>query len=235
MVLSADPKNDPAPMAIVGAAAALAISEIPFHHLLAGLRVGLIDGQMIPNPSYDEEREATFSIIVAGTARGIVMVEAGGKGVAESQVVDCIEYGHRTCKKIIAGIEELVKLAGKPKRTYEPKPVNDAMYKQIEDLVRADLTDALNTGKYPKLESYKRVADAESARSRAVPRRNAAAEAKQLFDALKERIFRDEMLNNKRRPDGRAFDEIRQIDSKSGCCRARTARRCSRAGRRRRW
>src|SRR5687767_4987039 len=216
MVLSADPKNDPAPLAIVGTAAALAISEIPFHHLLAGLRVGLINGQMVPNPSYDEEREATFSIIVAGTASGIVMVEAGGKGVAESQVVECIEYGHRTCKRIIAGIEELVKLAGKPKRTYVPKPVNEAMYKQIEDLVRAELTDALNTGKYTKLESYKRVADQKVRALTLFPDETQHAEAKQLYDMLKERIFRDEMLNNKRRPDGRAFDQIRQIDSEVG-------------------
>jgi polyribonucleotide nucleotidyltransferase len=216
MVLSADPKNDPAPLAIVGTAAALAISEIPFHHVLAGLRVGLINGKMIPNPSYDEEREAQFSIIVAGTASGIVMVEAGGKGVSEDKVVDCIDYGHQACRKIIASIEELVRMAGKPKRRYEPKPVNEAMAKQIEDLVRADLTDAMNTGKYPKLESYKRV-DEQKARAIALfTDEQEIVEAKKLFDALKERIFRDEMLNNRRRPDGRAFDQIRNIDCEVG-------------------
>src|SRR5262245_58754155 len=152
MVMSADPLRDPAPLAIVGAAAALAISEIPFHHLLAGCRVGLVNGQMIPNPSYADEKAADFSIIVAGTATGIVMVEAGGKGVKEDKVVDCIDFGLDCCKKLIAGIRELAKKAGKPKRQYEPPVLNQEMAAKIEKLVRTDLTDALDTKKYSKLE-----------------------------------------------------------------------------------
>jgi polyribonucleotide nucleotidyltransferase len=216
MVLSADPKNDPAPLAIVGAAAALAISEIPFHHKLAGLRVGLINGEMVPNPSYDEEREATFSIVVAGTESGIVMVEAGGKGVSEDKVVDCIAFGHEMCKTIIAGIEQLVKVAGKAKRVFEPKPIDEAMYKQIESLVRADLTDALNTEKYQKLDSYKRVDEQKAKAVALFTEEDKMVEAKHLFDSLKERIFRDEMLNNRRRPDGRAFDQLRKIECEVG-------------------
>jgi polyribonucleotide nucleotidyltransferase len=214
MVLSADPKNDPAPLAIVGAAAALAISEIPFHHLIAGLRVGLIGGEMVPNPTYDEERDAQFSIIVAGTRDGIVMVEAGGKGVSENKVVDCIEFGHDCCKKIIAGIEDLVKLAGKPKRQHAPPPVNEELYAKVEALVRRDLTDALDTKKYSKLDSYKRVDEQRARAEELVPedQEELRAEAGELFDRLKERIFRDEMLKKRRRPDGRAFDEIRKID-----------------------
>jgi polyribonucleotide nucleotidyltransferase len=218
LVLSADPKNDPAPLAIVGAAAALAISEIPFHHLLAGLRVGLVKGELVPNPTYDEIREADFSIVVAGTSSGIVMVEAGGTGVTEDKVVDCIEFGHECCRKIISGIEELVKLTGKPKRSHEPPAVNQEMYQQIEALVRADLTDALNTGKHPKLESYKRV-DEQKKRAVDLFVESAAEnqlEAARLFDALKERIFRDQMLNERRRPDGRAFDQIRPISGEVG-------------------
>jgi polyribonucleotide nucleotidyltransferase len=173
---------------------------------------------MIPNPTYDESREADFTIVVAGTKSGIVMVEAGGRGVAEDKVVDCIEFGHQCCKTIIAGIEELAKLAGKPKRVYEPVPVNQEMYRQIETLVRADLTDALNTEKYQKLESYRRV---DEQKDRAVELFAEAGEeqqteAKKLFDVLKERIFRDEMLDNRRRPDGRAFDQIRPIDCEVG-------------------
>src|SRR6186997_3458246 len=144
MVMSADPLRDPAPLAIVGAAAALAISEIPFHHLLAGCRVGLVKGELIPNPSYAEEKESDFSILVAGTATGVVMVEAGGKGVKEDKVVDCIEFGLEVCKKIIAGIQELVKKAGKPKRNYVPPTINTETAAKIEALVRADLTDALD-------------------------------------------------------------------------------------------
>jgi polyribonucleotide nucleotidyltransferase len=220
MVMSADPLRDPAPLAIVGAAAALAISEIPFHHLLAGCRVGLVKGELIPNPSYAEEKESDFSILVAGTATGVVMVEAGGKGVKEDKVVDCIEFGLEVCKKIIAGIQELVKKAGKPKRNYVPPTINTEMAAKIEALVRADLTDALDTKKYSKLDSYSRVDVLHEKAAEAISagitddklKKAASDEAGDLFDRLKEKIFRDEMLLSKKRPDGRKFDEIRNIE-----------------------
>ncbi|MCC6536229.1 MAG: polyribonucleotide nucleotidyltransferase [Bryobacterales bacterium] len=220
MVMSADPTRDPAPLAIVGAAAALAISEIPFHHLLAGCRVAQVDGKMVANPTYAEEKASDFSIIVAGTATGIVMVEAGGKGVKEDKVVDCIEFGHASCKKIVAAIEELVKKCGKPKRTYVPPVPNAEMAAKIEALVRTDLTDALDTKKYGKLESYAKVDElhekAVSAMTAGITddklKAATGSEAGSLFSALKEKIFRDEMLVTKRRPDGRAFDEIRNIE-----------------------
>src|SRR5438477_6352631 len=87
MVLSADPERDPATLAIIGAAAALAISDIPFHHILAVVRVGLVKGKMVVNPAYAETREADLSIVVAGTEDGIVMVEAGAEQVSEEFVV----------------------------------------------------------------------------------------------------------------------------------------------------
>ncbi|MBM3811441.1 MAG: polyribonucleotide nucleotidyltransferase [Acidimicrobiia bacterium] len=211
LVLSADPKVDPAPLAICGAAAALAISDIPFHHLLAGLRVGLKDGKLIPNPTYEEAREADFSIMVAGTRSGIVMVEAGGKGIPEEDVVRCIEFGHQCCGKIIDSIEELAKKTGKTKRVYTAPETNQELYAQIEKLVRTELTDALDTKKYSKLDSYAGV-DAQKKRAiESVPEEQ-QDEAGDLFDVLKERIFRDEMLKNRRRPDGRRFDELRNIE-----------------------
>jgi polyribonucleotide nucleotidyltransferase len=218
LVMSADPKLDPGPLSITGAAAALAISDIPFDHTLAGLRVGMVNGKLVPCLTYDEEREAEFSIVVAGTRSGIVMVEAGGRGVTEDRVVDCIEFGHQCCIKLIEGIEELRKAAGKKKREFVPAPVNQELYGKIEKLVRTDLTDALDTKKYAKLESYKRVDEQKKRAIESVPEEEAdlRAEAADLFDRLKERIFRDEMLKHKRRPDGRAFDELRAIACEVG-------------------
>ena len=120
MVLSADPEQDPNSLAICGAAAALAISDIPFEHVLGGVRVGMKDGQYIANPTYTEGRESKLNIVVAGTEDGIVMVEAGAQQVSEAEVLGAIEFGHECCKKIAAGIRELVKLAGKPKREFTP-------------------------------------------------------------------------------------------------------------------
>ncbi len=119
------------------------------------------------------------------------------------------------CKKIAAGIRELVAKVGKKKWQYTPPAVNKALYASIETQIRTELTDALDTKKYPKLESYHRVHEAKKKVVEALPEEQ-QAEAKELFDSLKERIFRDEMLKAKRRPDGRAFDEIRNIDCEVG-------------------
>jgi polyribonucleotide nucleotidyltransferase len=215
MVLSADPQRDPSTLAIIGAGAALAISDIPFHHVLGGVRVGSINGKLVANPSYDQTREAKLSIIVAGSEEGIVMVEAGALHATEAEVLEAIEYGHECCKKIGAGVRELVKKAGKPKRAYTAPVINKEVYAQIEKQIRADLTDALDTKKYPKLESYHKVHEAKHAVLETFPEEQ-KSEAGALFDLLKERIFRDEMLKHRRRPDGRAFDEIRHIDCEVG-------------------
>src|ERR1700728_2639254 len=153
MVLSADPQHDPSVLAIIGAGAALAISDIPFHHVLAGVRVGLIKGAYRANPAYEETKDAKLSIIVAGTDEGIVMVEAGADEASEAEVLDAIEFGHDCCKKIVAGIRELMKVAGKPKREYTTPATNQEMLDKISGAVRAELSDALNTEKYGKLES----------------------------------------------------------------------------------
>ena len=215
MVLSADPERDPSTLAMIGAAAALAISDIPFHHILSAVRVGLVNGKLIANPGYTESREADLSIVVAGTEEGIVMVEAGAEQVSEEQVVDAIDFGHECCKKIAAGVRELVAKAGKPKKEFTTPGINEDVYARIEKTIREELTDAMNTGKYEKLESYSRVGQA---RNRVVDEydEEAQEEAGDLFDRLKERIFRDEMLKARRRPDGRQFDEIRKIECEVG-------------------
>ncbi|HJY08104.1 MAG TPA: polyribonucleotide nucleotidyltransferase, partial [Bryobacteraceae bacterium] len=215
MVLSADPQNDPAPLAIVGAGAALAISDIPFHHILAGVRVGLVNGAFVPNPTYDETHNGNLNIMVAGSDAGIVMVEAGASEVSEEQVVEAIEFGHDCCKKIVAGIRQLVEKAGKPKWAYEPAKPNAEIAKKIADFIRVELTDALDTKKYQKLDSYHRVHDAKK-KSVALFAEEEQEEAGKLFDALKEQIFRDEMLKARRRPDGRKFDELRYIWCEAG-------------------
>jgi polyribonucleotide nucleotidyltransferase len=215
MVLSADPDVEPAPLAIVGAAAALAISDIPFEHILAAVTVGSVGGRLIANPSHPDLRESKLNIVVAASDGGIVMVEAGASQASEAEVLAAIEFGHQNCRKIIAGIRELVAKAGKPKRVHTPPTVNQELYDKLAVEYRTDLSDALNTGKYPKLESYHRVAELRAKALEAFPEEQ-KAEAGDLFDRLKERIFRDEMLDMRRRPDGRAFDQIRQIDVETG-------------------
>ncbi len=214
-VLSADPLRDPAPLAIMGAGAALAISDIPFDHVLAGIRVGMVDGKLIPNPSYEEAKASKINLTVAGTDEGVVMVESGAQHATEAEMLAAIEFGHNCCKKLAAGIRDLMTKCGKKKRVYTPAPINDALYQQITATSAADLKDAMNTQKYEKLESYARVDAAKKKAMEGLPDEQ-KAEGKALFDRLKERIFRDEMLKDRRRPDGRKFDEIRKIDIEIG-------------------
>src|SRR5579884_1301175 len=150
MVLSADPERDPGVLAIVGAAAALAISDIPFHHVLGAVRVGSVDGKLVVNPGYDETRESKINIVVAGTEEGIVMVEAGANHATEAEVIEAIEYGHTCCRKITAGIRELQQKAGKPKWEFTPAPLDQKLSDSVSKQIRDKLTDALNTQKYPK-------------------------------------------------------------------------------------
>jgi polyribonucleotide nucleotidyltransferase len=215
MVLSADPETDPGVLAIVGAGAALAISDIPFHHIVSAVRVGLVDDKYVVNPTYTEGRASKLNIIVAATEQGIVMVEAGAQHASEDQVLGALEFGHRACGKIAEAVTKLVAVAGKTKKIFTPAVLDQELSAAIEKKVRAELTDALDTKKYSKLESYAKI-DAlhEVAVSDAPDEKK--AEAGKIFSALKEKIFRDEMLDARRRPDGRRFDEIRAIWGEAG-------------------
>ena len=215
MVLSADPQRDPSTLAIVGAGASLAISDVPFHHVLGGVRVGMVDGKFIANPTYEETKASKVNIVVAGTDGGIVMVESGAQQASEAEVLAAIEFGHDCCKKIAAAIRELMGKCGKPKAEFQTPEINQELYDKIAASVREELTDALNTQKYEKLESYRRVDECKEKAVDALTEEE-QAEAGKLFDALKERIFRDEMLKARRRPDGRKFDEIRKLDVEVG-------------------
>jgi polyribonucleotide nucleotidyltransferase len=215
MVVSADPEQDPDKLAIVGAGAALAISDIPFEHVLGAVRVGLVNGVLVANPTYSESRESLLNIVVAATEGGIVMVEAGASQVSEAQVLEAIEFGHDCCKKIAGAIKQMAAAVGKPKRVYTPPPVNQELYDLVSGQCKTELKDALDTKKYPKLESYAKVAELKKRVLEALPEEQ-RPEAGKIYNVLKEQIFRDEMLNERRRPDGRAFDEVRAISIETG-------------------
>ncbi len=215
MVLSADPETDPGVLAIVGAGAALAISDIPFHHIVSAVRVGLIDGKYVVNSTYTEGRASKLNIIVASTEQGIVMVEAGAQQASEEEVLGALEYGHQACNKIADAIKQLVAVAGKTKKVYTPAVLDRELSAAIEKKVRVDLTDALDTKKYGKLESYAKIDALHDVAVAEAPEEK-KAEAGKIFDTLKEKIFRDEMLDARKRPDGRKFDEIRAIWGEAG-------------------
>src|SRR6202158_2501380 len=212
-VLSADTENDPDVAGINGASAALSISDIPFEGPIGAVRVGLVNGAFIINPTYSEMRESLLNIMVVGTSDGIVMIESGAKEVKEETVVDAIEFAHTEIKKIGAAINDLRQKAGKPKRQVTPPEFDQAYYDDLKNRVGADLTDRLDTQKHPKAESYNLVRELKKGLQAAIPSEDEAAQKKfkTYFETLRERIFREQVINQKRRPDGRAFDQIRDI------------------------
>jgi polyribonucleotide nucleotidyltransferase len=215
MVLSADPEHDPGVLGIVGAGAALAISDVPFHHLVSAVRVGIVDGKYVANPTYTETRASKLNMIVAGSDQGIVMVEAGAQQATEQEVLGGLEHGLASCQKIIEVLKKLVAAAGKPKREFVAPELDKELVASIDKKIRAELMDALDTKKYEKLESYARV-DALHDRVVEEAGEEKKGEADKIFKHLKERVFRDEMLEARRRPDGRAFDQVRAIWGEAG-------------------
>ena len=217
-VLSADTNNDPDVLGINGASCALTLSDIPFLGPIGAVRVGQLNGQFVINPTYDEMRETLLNIMVVGTADGIVMIESGAKEVSEEIVVDAIEFGHTEIKKICAAINDLRAKAGKKKREVTPPEFDQAYYDALKKKVGADLSDRLDTKKHPKAESHTLVKELKKKLQAEIPEDDEKAQAKlkQYFETLRERIFRDEVLEKKRRPDARAFDEVREIWIEAG-------------------
>ncbi|HET9408293.1 MAG TPA: polyribonucleotide nucleotidyltransferase [Candidatus Sulfotelmatobacter sp.] len=212
-VLSADTDNDPDVLGINAASCALTLSDIPFLGPIGAVRVGLISGQFVINPTYSEMRDSLVNIMVVGTADGIVMIESGAKEVKEETVVDAIEFGHNEIKKICAAISDLQKRVGKAKRKVEPVAFDEAYYNDLRKRIGADLADRLDTQKHPKAESYSLVKELKKQLLEAIPEEDEEAQSKlkHYYEILRERIFREQVIEQKRRPDARAFDEIRPI------------------------
>jgi len=218
LVLSADTENDPDVVAINAASAALTLSDIPFLGPIGAVRVGLIEGRFIANPTYAEMRESLVNIMVVGTADAIVMIEAGAKEVKEETVVDAIEFAHTEIKKICAAIDGLRAKVGRPKRPVTPPEFDEAYYKDLQAKIGTRLAECLDTQKHPKAESYELVRAFEKELLAALPAEDVDGKAKlgKYYEIVRERIFRDQVIQHKRRPDARAFDEIRPIWIEAG-------------------
>ena len=218
MVLSADSANDPDVIALTSASAAAFCSDLPFETPIAAVRVGQVDGQLVINPSVADQKASSINIVIAASEEGIVMVESGALEVSEETVVEALEFGHAAVKKIIAAIRDLHKQIKPKKVKVEPLPFDQALYSSLEKSHGAKLKDALNTEKHPKKESYHLVDELKAEILKAVPEEEEEKRAltKRAFERMRENIFRDEVLNARRRPDGREFDKIRKITCEAG-------------------
>jgi len=213
MVLSADSEYNPDVVGVVAGAAALYLSDIPFSTPIGAVRVGLVGGQLVTNPTYAEIKASLLNLVVVGSEEAIVMVEAAASEVSEAAILDAIHYAHEQIRKIVAAEKELFKKLGVKKREFTPPVRDEALYKEVVAKVGSRLHEAMDTSKYAKLESHRRIVDLRKELIEGYPEED-EAKRKQVahyFEAFEEKLFREDVLLKRQRPDRRAFDQVRPI------------------------
>lgn len=218
LVLSADPDNNPDILGVVAGAAALYLSDIPFYTPIAAVRVGLVDGRLVTNPTYAECKNSLLNIVVAGSEEAIVMVEAGAREVSEEAILDAIQYGHGEIRRIIEAVRGLFEKLGVKKREFTPPERDEALHREVAAKVTDALHEAMDTSRYVKQESHRKIAAMREELIESYPeedeeKRRVVAHC---FDALEERLFREDVLRKNQRPDRRAFDQVREITCEVG-------------------
>jgi len=217
-VISSDSENDPDVIAITGASCALYLSDIVFDTPIAGIRVGLIDGKYIINPTFDQRRESQLNLVVAGTEEAIVMVEAEAQEVEETIMVEALMLAHKEIKRLCLWQKELGKALEITKREFAAPQLDEAIVAEVEKNYGDRLREAMDTTGKDKLTSYAAIDALKKEVVESYP--DDAPEKRQMagkvYGHLKEKIFREDMLGKRRRPDGRKFSEIRPITCEVG-------------------
>src|SRR6201996_4842543 len=203
-------------LAMNGASAALAISPVPVAKHVGAVRVGKLNGDFVVNPPEETHEELDLDLIVAGTDEAILMVEAGAQGVTEAEILDALDIAHGEIKKITAAIEELRQKAGKPKIDHQEPQLDENLLNEIRDSHGQALVDAIATE--GKLERYEAIDEVKAAViAHYAPDHGAVAARKsevgEAFDAIEKDTIRKAIAIDKKRPDGRAQDEIRPIET----------------------
>ena len=215
-VLAMDQENDADVMAMVGASAALTISDIPFAGPIACVRVGRIQGELKINPTIDECAEADINIIVAGSKTGVVMVEGGGNIVSEKDMLDAIFFGHQGLQPLIDLQEKMRETCGKSKRVFTPPEIDEALVSVVHEAARGKIRKALSIpDKMPRYDAMRQVKK-DLMESLGEDYADRGEEISKIFSDLKKSISRDIILKEHSRIDNRQFDEIRHISCEVG-------------------
>jgi polyribonucleotide nucleotidyltransferase len=215
-VLSVDQNNPPDITAMIGASCALSISDIPFGGPIAGVRIGMIDGQFIVNPSIEQQEKSDLNLTVAGTKNAVLMVEAGAKEVPEETILDAIMYGHDIIRELVALQEDMMSQLGKPKRELKRYEVPEEIAAAVREYVTDNLKTAVaNADKQTREEQTKQVKDDAVAHFKEIYPDNPKEVSYMIGKILKE-IVRRMITVDKIRPDGRQLEEVRPITCEVG-------------------
>ena len=210
-VLSADRENDPDVVAMLGASAALHVSDIPFNGPLAGVRIGRIDGKWVINPTQSQLQESDTDIFLSGSKDAIVMVEGGATMVPEDEILEALFAGHEALQPLLEIQEQLRRELGKVKRQVPLAELDAGVVRRVDELALAKLQQAIEIPE--KLERYKRLAEVknEVVTQAAAEFPGKEKQIKAAFDELKRKCFRGLVVQRERRIDGRGLKDIRPI------------------------
>lgn len=215
-VLSMDQENDPDILAMIGASAALEVSDIPFAGPIASVRVGRLDGQFKINPTIDEWKQSDINIIVAGSKSGVVMVEGGGDIVSEADILEAIFFGHQEMQPIIELQAKLREANGMPKRPFVPPERDEELAGKIETEASLRISEALLIPQKVERSAALHNIKVDIIEKLGPDYADRTGEVNAVLKDLNRKIMRDLVLKEGRRIDNRKFDEIRPIACETG-------------------
>jgi len=215
-VLSADTDNDPSILGMIGASAALYLSDIPFDQPIAGVKVGRIDGEYVINPTYEEMELSDIDLFVAGSEEAIIMVEGSAKELPEKEVLEAIFFGHQSLKPIIELQKKLREAIGSPPKELNLERPQEAILEKVRTLAEDRLLEAYQISEKIKRRTYIETLFQEILKSFGTEDGSIEGVVRAAFEEVDRQLMRRWILEKKRRIDGRGWREIRPISCEVG-------------------
>jgi len=216
LVLSADNENDPDVLAIVGSSAAIALSGLPFSGPIGAVRVAVVDGRLVANPTYKQLAASPLELVIAGTEEAILMVESGGREIGEEQMLEALAFGHEQCKRLARIQKDLAKQAGKPSWQFDAGVGRDPVLEaRIRDMATAKVVQALSIHeKQARAQSLEAIF--QEVWAAVGGDEGDAGKAREYFDKVEKTEVRRLIVEKGIRVDGRRVTEVRPIWSEAG-------------------
>jgi polyribonucleotide nucleotidyltransferase len=210
LVISADNENDPDVLAMIGSSAAMALSGIPFAGPVGAVRVALVDGKLVANPTYKQVAASPLELVMAGNEDAILMVESGGKEIAEEQMLEALAFGHERCKELTRIQKDLVARAAKPRWAFEPAGVDPALQARVKELASAKVVQALSVHeKQARAKTLEAIF--EEIFSAVGGDETQRAKVREAFEKVEKSEVRRLIVDKGIRVDGRSVKEVRPI------------------------
>ena len=220
-ILSVDPDNSPELAALLGSSIATSISKVPFNGPVAGVKVGRVDGRLIINPTASESEVSDIDLTVAGTHEAINMVESSAKEVKEEDMLDALMFGHEAVKKLVEFENQIVKEIGEEKMEYEKLEIDSDLKEEVTNLIKDDIDKALRIK--DKLEEYAKLDEIKDNLINKYEKENEDMHQEELeqlkaklviiYNEIEYELFRQIVVKEHTRADGRLMDEIRPLSA----------------------